>query len=109
MRAFSIAPAGLRGALSCREAALDNGTAASAFRETADFEPRFLIMEEIEIWRTAAQMLKQHGDTAELACAARLDDMIDRGDVVGEANWKRVLSALVELQRTCPVPGETIH
>jgi hypothetical protein len=67
------------------------------------------IMQEIDIWRTAAQLLEHHGDSAELACAARVDDMIERGDRSGEAAWRRVLIALIELQRTCPDPGETIH
>ena len=59
-------------------------------------------MEEIDIWRAAQLLLKQHGADAELAAARQMDAAIEKGDPAGESVWKRVLRAIEELRRASP-------
>ncbi len=56
-------------------------------------------MDEIDIWRSAYLLIKQHGEGAEFAAALRVDEMVSRGDPWGEATWKRILVAIRRLQR----------
>ena len=64
------------------------------------------MIEDIDIWRCAHLLIQQHGDGAEFDAAMRADAMMAKGDVAGEAVWKRVLAAIRELQRTQPKEGE---
>jgi hypothetical protein len=57
------------------------------------------VTEEIDIWRSAKLLLDKHGTDAELQAAQQIDAMIARGDSRGESAWKRILSAIKELQR----------
>jgi hypothetical protein len=54
----------------------------------------------------ANQLIRQHGDDAELAAARRADLMLDRGDLEGQTVWKRIRRAVVELQAT---PTGPVH
>lgn len=64
-------------------------------------------MDDIDIWRAAQLLIKQHDDP-ELFAAGHIDQIIARGDVAGEAAWKRILSAIRELQRQAPPKGRAI-
>lgn len=57
-------------------------------------------MDEKDTWRTASVMIRQHGDQAELQAALKADEMLNRGDLEGQAVWKRVLGAIRELGST---------
>ena len=61
---------------------------------------------EIDIWRSANLMVREHGEDAALEAAQRADAMLERGDVDGCAVWKRILRAIEELQRDVPNSGE---
>ena len=65
-------------------------------------------MDDIDIWRAAQLLIKQRDDP-ELFAAGRVDDMIARGDVAGEAIWKMILKAVRELQRPAPCEGEAVN
>ena len=54
-------------------------------------------MDEIDIWRSAQVLVKQHGDDAPIEAAKMADQMLERGDVDGLAVWKRILAATGEL------------
>jgi len=54
---------------------------------------------EIDIWRTANLMVKQHGDEAPIFTAMRADEMLENGDLTGQLVWRRVLRAVEELLR----------
>jgi len=61
---------------------------------------------EIDIWRSANLMVREHGEDAALEAAQRADAMLERGDMDGCAVWKRILKAIEELQREVPKSGE---
>ena len=54
---------------------------------------------EIDIYRSANILIREHGDGAALEAAQCADAMLERGDMEGAAVWKRVLGAVKEIQR----------
>ena len=59
---------------------------------------------------TGNLLVKQHGDEAPIHAAMRADELLDAGDLDGQAVWKRVLAAVEELQdRKPPGEGEAAH
>ncbi len=64
---------------------------------------------DLDIYRTANILVKQHGQDAPIHAAMRADAMLDKGDLDGCAVWKRVLRAVEELQRAGPGPGIRVH
>ena len=67
------------------------------------------MLEDIDVWRAANLLIKQHGADAELVAARRVDDMITEGDPAGETTWKRILAAVREMQRDKPAENERIN
>ena len=61
-----------------------------------------IVISEIEIWRTAAEMIKGYGDTADIESAARADALQLKGDLEGQRIWLRVLKAIEGLQKVPP-------
>ena len=66
-------------------------------------------MEAIDVWRTAHVMLKEYGAEAELLAAQRADALLDLGDPEGFAVWKRVVAAIVDLERKKPSGSEPMN
>ncbi len=64
---------------------------------------------EIDIFRSANVLIREHGQDAALEAAQRADAMLERGDMKGAAVWRRVLKAVEELQRKERASGETAH
>ena len=64
---------------------------------------------DLDIYRSAQVLIKQHGNDAPIEAATRADAMLDKGDLDGVATWRRILRAVEELQREVPKPGETVH
>ena len=52
----------------------------------------------IDIYRTANELIKQHGDDAPIHAALRADELLDAGDIDGQAVWKQILAAIEKLQ-----------
>ena len=52
---------------------------------------------DLDIYRTANILVKQHGEDAPIQAAMRADAMLEKGDLEGCAVWKRVLRAVEEL------------
>lgn len=48
---------------------------------------------DLDIYRSAQALVKQHGPDAPIHAAMRADAMLDKGDLGGCAVWKRVLRA----------------
>jgi hypothetical protein len=65
--------------------------------------------DEPDIWRAANLLLKNHGDDAPLVAAQRADELLARGDVVGQSIWKRITAAVEELIRQKPKQGELVN
>ncbi len=67
------------------------------------------MVEEIEIWRAANQLVKRHGEDAGFEAAKRVDAMLEAGDPDGAAVWNHILRAVEGLQRAKPSSGEVVH
>ncbi len=52
---------------------------------------------DLDIYRSANELIKQHGDAADIEAAMRADERLAAGDVVGEAVWIRIVKAIEEL------------
>ena len=56
-------------------------------------------MDEKDIWRTAALLIKQHGRTASAMAKLRVISMMEKKDPEGQAGWKRIAQAVEELTK----------
>ena len=52
---------------------------------------------ELDIYRTANLLIKQHGEEAPIHTAMRVDAMLEEGDLDGYGVWRRILKAGEEL------------
>ena len=52
---------------------------------------------DTDIYASANELIKQHGEDAPIHAAMRADELLDAGDLDGLAVWKRILKALDEL------------
>jgi len=63
----------------------------------------------IDIYQTANELIKQHGEDAPIHAAMRADELLDAGDMDGQAVWKRILAAVEELLAKEPPEGAKVH
>ena len=63
----------------------------------------------IDIYRAANELVKQHGADAPIHAAMRADELLDAGDMDGQAVWKRILAAVEELQSKELPDGAEVH
>ena len=66
-------------------------------------------MEEIDIWRTAATLLRTHADSARSNAAQRADALYEQDDVDGFIVWRQVIRAIEQLERQKPSAGEAVN
>ncbi len=52
---------------------------------------------DLDIYRSANELIKQHGDAADIEAAMRADERLAAGDMEGEAVWLRIVMATEEL------------
>ncbi len=52
---------------------------------------------DIDIFRSANELIKQHGEVADIEAAMRADERLAAGDMEGEAVWLRIIKAIEEL------------
>ncbi len=64
---------------------------------------------DLDIYRSAQVLVKQHGQDAPIEAAMRADAMLDKGDLDGYAVWKRIVRAVEELQKLEPLSGAQMH
>ncbi len=64
---------------------------------------------DLDIYRTAGVLVKQHGHDAPIRAAMRADAMLKMGDLEGCAVWKRVLRAVEELLSKERPPGVSVQ
>ena len=67
------------------------------------------MLTDLDIYRTANLLVKQHGEDAPIHAAMRVDAMLEKGDLDGYAVWKRILKAVRELDGMAPGPEAVIH
>ena len=64
---------------------------------------------DIDIYRSAAVLVREHGQGAALEAAQRADELMAEGDMDGRAVWHRIERAIEELQRKERREGEAAH
>ncbi len=52
---------------------------------------------DIDTYRCANELIKQHGNAADIEAAMRADERLAAGDMEGEAVWLRIVKAVEEL------------
>ncbi len=52
---------------------------------------------DLDIYRSAHELIKQHGDAADIEAAMRADPCLAAGDMEGETVWLRIGRAIEEL------------
>ena len=63
----------------------------------------------IDIYQTANELIKQHGDDAPIHAAMRADELLEAGDMDGQAVWKQILAEMEELLSKEPPEGVKVH
>ena len=64
---------------------------------------------DLDIYRAAHLVIRQHGEDAPIQAAMRHDDLLKRGDMEGVVVWKRILKAIDELLSEERPEGEKVH
>ncbi len=62
----------------------------------------------LDIYRAANVIIKQHGQDAPIHAAMRADAMLDRVDLDAYSVWRRILRAMEELRRARPGPDSAV-
>ncbi len=52
---------------------------------------------DIDIYRSANELIKQFGDAADIEAAMRADELAADGDMQGRTVWLRIVKAIEEL------------
>ena len=52
---------------------------------------------DLDIYRSAHELIKQHGEDVPVLAAMRADELMEAGDMEGEAVWIRIVKAIEEL------------
>ena len=53
---------------------------------------------DLDVYRSANELIKQYGDAADIDAAMRTDELMEAGDMEGEAVWLGIVKAVEELQ-----------
>ncbi len=64
---------------------------------------------DLDIYRSANVLIREHGEGAALEAAQRADAMLEKGDMEGCAVWKRIVAAVEEIERTERREDEAAH
>ena len=64
---------------------------------------------DLDIYRTASVLIREHGDEADRVAATRADSFLEAGDMASSAVWRRVLKAIKEIWREEPREGEALN
>ena len=62
---------------------------------------------DLDIYRSAKLLIDQHGADALIEAALKADELLDSGDLDGQAVWLRIRKAVLELLK--PGDGEAVH
>ncbi len=64
---------------------------------------------DLDIYRSANELIKQFGDAADIEAAMRADELMEAGDMEGRAVWLRIVKAIEELLSKERPEGEKVH
>ena len=65
------------------------------------------MLTDLDIYRSAKILVEQHGADALIEAALKADELLDAGDLDGQAVWMRIRKAVLELLK--PGDGEVVH
>ena len=51
---------------------------------------------DLDIYRSANELIEQHGEDAPILAAMRADELMETGDMEGRAVWLRIVKAIEE-------------
>ena len=66
-------------------------------------------MQELGIWRTAAMLMRLHGEGATFDAAQCADALYQKGDFKGVVVWRNVIHAIEQLERRKPTSKEVLN
>lgn len=66
------------------------------------------MISDLDIYRSANVLIRDHGADAPIHAAQHADAMLDRGDMDGRAVWLRILAAVDALLAEAP-DGAAVH
>ena len=64
---------------------------------------------DLDVYRSANILVRDHGDEAPIHAAMRADELLDAGDLDGAAVWRRIIKAVENLLAERSSPEATIH
>ncbi len=64
---------------------------------------------DLDVYRSANELIKQHGEDAPIHAAMRADELMEAGDMEGVTVWKMILKAIEELLAKERPEGEKVH
>ncbi len=64
---------------------------------------------DLDIFRSAQLLVKQHGQDAPIHAAMRADELLEAGDLDGYAVWTRIVKAVGELLSKERPDGATVQ
>ena len=67
------------------------------------------VVADKDIYRSANELIEQHGEDAPLHVAMRADELLENGDLEGKAVWMRILKAIEELLSEERPEGAGVH
>ncbi len=73
------------------------------------FGSRQLIVDDLDIYGSANKLIEQHGEDAPIHAAMWADDLMEAGDMEGEAVWRRIVKAIEQLLSEERPKGEKVH
>ncbi len=68
-----------------------------------------MTVDDIDIFRAAKVLIKEHGHDAQHVAIKGAIKMLDAGDVDGYAVWERIVNAIKDMKQETPRPGEHRH
>ena len=67
------------------------------------------VTSDLDVYRSANELIEQHGEDAPLHAAMRADELMETGDMDGRAVWLRIVKAVEELQSKERPEGAEVH
>jgi hypothetical protein len=67
------------------------------------------VTSDLDIYRSANELIEQHGEEAPIHAAMRADELMETGDMDGRAVWLRIVKAIAELLSRERPEGEKVH
>ncbi len=64
---------------------------------------------DLDIYRSANELINQHGDAADIKAAMRADERLAAGDMEGRDVWLRIVKAVEELLSEERPDGADVH